>query len=66
MNAPLRKEISRNLGKAEGLRKEILAFSGAKKPKLAKITRAPLLYIWGWGAPPEGQSGARLARNLRW
>ena len=42
MNAPLRKEISRNLGKAERLRKEILAFTGAKKPKLAKITRAPL------------------------
>ena len=42
MNTPLRKEIARNLGKAEGLRKEILAFTGAKKPKLAKITRAPL------------------------
>ena len=39
---PMRKEISRNLGKAEGLRKELLAFSGAKKPKLAKIIRAPL------------------------
>ena len=42
MNAPLRQEIARNLEKAEGLRKEILAFTGAKKPKLAKITRASL------------------------
>ena len=42
VNAPLRKEIARHLGKAKGLRKEILAFTGAKKPKLAKITRAPL------------------------
>ena len=42
VNAPLRKEIARNLTKAEGLRKELLAFTGAKKPKLAKITRAPL------------------------
>ena len=42
MNAPLRKEIGRNLVEAEGLRKELLAFTGAKKPKLPKITKAPL------------------------